>query len=201
MQHLRIVSLLLFAMVVFGGVKTAMADVLYSFTTIDVPGALLTFATGINDGGQIVGIFQDALGNDHGFLDSGGSFTTIDVPGAIPGTTFVSGINDSGQIVGSFTSAPGALSHGFLYSGGSFSTIDVPGAIPGTTSVSGINDSGQIVGHTIVSGQGFVATPIPEPSTLPILAGCLVGFAIALRRKSAPGLRKKGRSPNHFHNL
>src|SRR5215467_3687354 len=38
-QHLRIHSLLLFGMVVFGGVETAMADVQYSFTTIDVPGA------------------------------------------------------------------------------------------------------------------------------------------------------------------
>ena len=49
-------------MVVLGGVKTAVADVQYSFTTIDVPGALSTGASGINDSGQIVGTFTDALG-------------------------------------------------------------------------------------------------------------------------------------------
>src|SRR4051794_21794055 len=52
-----------------------------SFTTIEVPGAYLTYANGINDVGQIVGGFADSTGF-HGFLDSGGSFTTIDLPGA-----------------------------------------------------------------------------------------------------------------------
>src|SRR5262245_16614819 len=99
MKRSRIVKLALIGMVVFGGVKTAVADVLYSFTPIDVPGATSTVAQGINDSGQIVGQFFDALGS-HGFLDSGGSFTTIDVPGAIrPFGTNAFGINGSGQIV------------------------------------------------------------------------------------------------------
>ena len=100
MQHLRIASLLLFGMVVFGGVKTAVADVQYSFTTIDVPGAL-------------------------------------------PGTTSANGINDSGQIVGQYADGAGTY--------------------------------------------GFRATPtvVPEPRTLPLVAACLIGLAIALRRKSA----------------
>jgi quercetin dioxygenase-like cupin family protein len=38
-----------------------------SFTPIDVPGSSFTYVTGINDGGQIVGFFQDASGT-HGFL-------------------------------------------------------------------------------------------------------------------------------------
>ena len=42
----------------------------------------LTEASGINDAGQIVGIFSDSTGDVHGFLDTGGSFTQIDVPGA-----------------------------------------------------------------------------------------------------------------------
>jgi len=33
----------------------------FNFTQIDVPGEVDTVATGINDAGQIVGIFQDAL--------------------------------------------------------------------------------------------------------------------------------------------
>ena len=82
-------------MVVSGGLETASADTIYSFTTIDVPGASLTEGFGINDSGQIVGDFFDATGS-HGFLDTGGSFTTIDVPGSVTQTR---GINDSGQIV------------------------------------------------------------------------------------------------------
>jgi uncharacterized membrane protein len=90
-------------MVVFGGVKTAVADVQYSFTTIDVPGSVRTGAAGINDSDQIVGSYSDGT-TDHGFLDTAGSFTTIDVPGA--SSTSASGINDSGQIVGGYSDKP-----------------------------------------------------------------------------------------------
>ena len=60
MKNSRIVTLATFAMVVFGGVETAFASMLYSFTTIDVPGAscCTTVANGINDSGQIVGWFE-----------------------------------------------------------------------------------------------------------------------------------------------
>ena len=37
------------------------------FTPIDVPGATLTFASGINPRGDIVGLYSDATGT-HGFL-------------------------------------------------------------------------------------------------------------------------------------
>jgi probable HAF family extracellular repeat protein len=41
--------------------------------------ARLTEAIGINDQGQIVGTFNDAVGS-HGFLDTDGTFTTIGLP-------------------------------------------------------------------------------------------------------------------------
>jgi hypothetical protein len=50
MQHLRIATVLLFGIVAFGGVETAWADVVYSFTTFDPPGSVVTNANGINDG-------------------------------------------------------------------------------------------------------------------------------------------------------
>jgi uncharacterized membrane protein len=111
----------------------------YTFTPIDVPGAVRTVAFGINGAGQIVGTFADNTGN-HGFLDTGGSFTQIDVPGAT--LTEASGINSAGQIVGTFVDNTGT--HGFLDTGGSFTQIDVPGA--SYTDAGGINDAGQIVG-------------------------------------------------------
>ncbi len=134
------------------GVFSPAMAVNYSFTTIDVPGAVETNAFGINNSGQIVGEFT-ASSRAHGFLLSGGAFTTIDVPGAINTQAF--GINDSGQIAGESDS-----SHGFLLSGGAFTTIDVPGAT--LTQAFKINNSGQIAGRfqagTTVF-HGFLATP------------------------------------------
>jgi probable HAF family extracellular repeat protein len=142
------------------------------FTLIDFPGATATNATGINNAGQIVGVFSTASVSQTGFLDSGGVFTTIEVPGAT--STWATGINDAGQIVGIFSNGSGE--HGFLDTDGVFTVIDFPGAT-GTSAVSipfGINDAGQIVGNFSVGGvvHGFVATPVPEPSSL-----FLVGFA------------------------
>src|SRR5437016_819095 len=74
----------------------------YTFTQIDVPGASLTRAQGINDAGQIVGTFSNSPGVEHGFLDTGGIFTQIDVPFAGTLNTFPSGINNAGRIVGEF---------------------------------------------------------------------------------------------------
>jgi uncharacterized membrane protein len=166
-------------------------------TTINVPGAVpgSTEATGINDKGQIVGIYQVATGSMPfvGFVDVGGIFTTLTPP---PGASFAAfpgllslGINDSGQIVGSMSGLIPSLmppaSSGFVYSGGVFTPVFDPNATSfGDTSASGINDNGQIVGlfeignsnGTLVGDFGFVATcatpavgctsPIP-PSSIP----------------------------------
>jgi probable HAF family extracellular repeat protein len=97
----------------------------YTFASFDVPGAASTYATGINNGGQIVGPFWDNVGS-HGFLlDIDGSFTAIDAPGSRG--TYPSSINDAGQIVGEFDDSS-LVSHGFVYSDGSLTPFDVPGA-------------------------------------------------------------------------
>jgi hypothetical protein len=53
-----------------------------------------------------------------------------------------------------------------------------PGAT--LTRLLSINDSGQIVGGT--GAHGFLATPIPEPSSLPLLVACLIGLTVVLQR-------------------
>jgi uncharacterized membrane protein len=129
----------------------------FTFTTIDVPGATLTNAIGINAHGQIVGGFADAGGAFHGFLLDGGTFTTIDVPGATFTAAF--GINNRGQISGFYVDVSGT-EHGFLLDKGIFATIDVPGAM--STSALAMNARGQIVGIFADAGgtvHGFVATP------------------------------------------
>lgn len=53
----------------------------FSFTTIDAPGD--TAVQGITDAGQIVGNFEDAGGNAHGFVRTPtGAIITINVAGA-----------------------------------------------------------------------------------------------------------------------
>ena len=135
----------------------------FNFSSIDVPCsncpngiARRTAIGGINPGGDIVGVYTDAVGKSNGFLLSGGQFTTIDVPGSLVGSTgtlptVARGISPSGEIVGQFTapvnsSAPvdspaycpalgsTACIKGFLYRHGQFSAVlfpGHPGAIPG----------------------------------------------------------------------
>src|SRR5918997_1075088 len=61
---LSIVAFLVIAPMAAGSSANA---VTFSFTQIDVPGADETAAHGINDAGQIVGLFSDSTGT-HGFL-------------------------------------------------------------------------------------------------------------------------------------
>jgi probable HAF family extracellular repeat protein len=83
-----------------------------SYATLNDPlGVDGTFATGINDKGQIVGYYFDNRHNEHGFLYSGGVYTTIDDP--LGSGTYATGINDEGQIVGYYIVGNG-VEHGFL---------------------------------------------------------------------------------------
>jgi probable HAF family extracellular repeat protein len=99
------------------------------FTTIDVPGAVLTNAQGINHQGDIVGAYTDAAGQQHGFLRSGGQYRTIDYPNGH--AVVARGINDAGDIVGSYQrpgETGGVPSHGFLLTRRSgLRAVDYPG--------------------------------------------------------------------------
>jgi len=99
------------------------------FTTLDVPGAVITNAQGINAQGDVVGAYTDAAGQQHGFLWSGGRYRTIDVPDAR--ITAARGINDSGDIVGTYqrqVETSGVPNHGFLLTRrGSLLAVDYPG--------------------------------------------------------------------------
>src|SRR5438132_1289828 len=101
----RTVYILLCSLLLGGAWLSPAKGASFTFTTIDVPGALETLAYGINDAGQIVG---KSLGQ--GFLKDGANFITFNVPGA--GTTQAYGINNAGQVVGVFHD--GSTYHGFL---------------------------------------------------------------------------------------
>jgi probable HAF family extracellular repeat protein len=136
-------------------------------TTLDVPGSIFTVANGINTSGQIVGAYQEGPnGRMYGFLLSEGSYASLEVPGST--ATSANDINGLGQVVGGYTDTNGR-EHGFVLSGGTYVTFDVPGST--LTSVNGINNFGQIVGIYQIGGRqyGYLATPVPEPSTLVLL--------------------------------
>jgi probable HAF family extracellular repeat protein len=114
-----------------------------TFTTIDVPGAgLLSEANGINDAGEIVGIWG-LLTEEHGYVLNKGTFTTTDFPGAV--LTFFANIDNRGDVVGGYLDSAG-IEHGLLFSDGILTTIDFPDAVSFTTA-SDINSAGQIVGN------------------------------------------------------
>ena len=117
------------------------------FSTIDLPGAVETDPSGINDRGEIVGAIDDTQGATHGFFrDRKGRFTVIDVPGAAPFTSLF-GINNRGEIVGQHLHPSGTVP-GFLLSRAVFTTIDPPGDELATI-VADINDRGQKVGSAL----------------------------------------------------
>ncbi|MBY0474538.1 MAG: PEP-CTERM sorting domain-containing protein [Nitrosomonas sp.] len=63
--------------------------------------------------------------------------------------------------------------------------MDVPGA--SYTSAQGINNTGQIVGNfqDSTTAHGFLASPIPEPKSLPLFGFGLATLAVIRRRKGA----------------
>jgi uncharacterized membrane protein len=81
------------------------------FTAINYPGPGVTYtaAYDINNSGQVVGAYNDAMGT-HGYLLTNSDYITIDYPGAT--LTIANGINDKGQIVGWYKDVSG--SHSFL---------------------------------------------------------------------------------------
>jgi probable HAF family extracellular repeat protein len=64
-----------------------------------VPRASLTFPLGINNRGQVVGMYRDADQVAHGFLFDDGAITTIDHPLAASDSR-VQDLSDRGQLVG-----------------------------------------------------------------------------------------------------
>jgi probable HAF family extracellular repeat protein len=159
--------------------------------SIKVPGASTTEAMGINNLGDIVGSWEDAVTRKrYGFLLSGGVYTPIDIPGAV--LTVANDINDAGDIVGTYYEPADAgelfgASHGYLLSAdGQLTTITVPGQR--VTWAFGINNQGQIVGgysewsgDQVLGVHGFMLdtgtfTPVDFPVPTP-RAHILVTYA------------------------
>ena len=130
------------------GAASAPAQTSYTVTDLGTLGGSFSVASGINNGGQVVGFSPLSDGApSHAFLYSGSQMRDL---GTLGGSqSFASGINNRGQIVGGF-SVSSVATHAFLYSGGQMRDL---GTLGGSFSVAnGINNGGQVVGQSSLSG-------------------------------------------------
>jgi hypothetical protein len=98
------------------------------FTPVNFPKSNGTQATGINDKGEVVGLYFDSANLTHGFSKIGTKYTSISVKG---GTNTVAwGVNNAGQITVYTTNSAGTFDS-YLMTGTKLKKIDNPGA--GTT--------------------------------------------------------------------
>jgi probable HAF family extracellular repeat protein len=138
------------------------------FTTFDGPrGALGASITGINDRGDMVGMYITADGV-RGFVLRDGSYTTFGALGQP--LVLLPDINNRGRIAGTATDLV-TEAHGFLLARGvkgPVTRIDVPRA--SDTFVFGLDDRGRLVGVAgdLEAVQGARAADRPPLDTLPL---------------------------------
>ena len=148
-------------------------DFSFVFTdSVQVPGTpFASFATGISDRGQVVGIYFDQATAIHGFLYDGGVYSSLDFPGAIAteALAITSDDDDRTIIAGVYISSDG-LAHGFILKNNQYRRVDAPFA--DNMVITGINRKQELVGYytspgfTIVNGfRGTMnhLTPVPLP--------------------------------------
>jgi len=130
-------------------------------------------ATGVNDLGQIVGIYSDSSGVEHGYELNGAKFTTLDVPFAGATGTYSLAINDSGEVVGCWTDSDGN-DHGFTLLAGAYTSFDYPGG-PQTCAY-GVNNAGDIVGE-FAYGSFLLSGGTYSPLAFP---GAVLTYAVGI---------------------
>jgi probable HAF family extracellular repeat protein len=146
MRPLHIVSALAFGCALAASLPVQ-ARPKVAYTVVPLGAGSGSYATAINQYGQIAGRLIPARGGYRAFLYSAGALTEL---AALPGDTdsLAAGINQRGEVVGS-SFALMKPSRAFLYSG---STMRDLGSLPGggVTMAKDINDAGHIVGSSVL---------------------------------------------------
>ncbi|MBN1345420.1 MAG: DUF3466 family protein [Phycisphaerae bacterium] len=166
-----------------GGSSLPMHAFLYdngTFTDLGTLGQSSSYATAVNNLGQVVG--SSWVGDSwHVFLHDDGVMTDL---GGLEGWHYLEphAINDAGQIVGTANDDYFSLFEALFWEDGVMYLLDdllPPDSGWDLLYASDINESGQIVGWGINPdgiGRGFLMTPVPEPATLFVVAlGALLG--------------------------
>ena len=138
----QIVAVAVAALLSFTG-RSALGEILYTVTDLGTLGGSNSYATGINNSGQVVGYADTSSGSTHAFLYSNGTMADL---GTLSGasSSYGLGTNNNGQVVG-YTYAANGSYRAFLYSNGTMADL---GTLPGGSWswATGINDNGQVVG-------------------------------------------------------
>ena len=116
---------------------------------IDYPGAVFTSASGIDDHGDVAGIYNSDSGSVHGFVRlSNGHFSGPIIDPSDPVKfTEITGMNNRKMFCGFYSSGS------FLLSGGLFTDLT---AGTHSTTVLGLNDTGDFCGYTSGPDSSFV---------------------------------------------
>ena len=150
-----------------------------------LPGGKFCAATDISSNGLIAGYSDTAGGAKHAFVYNGSTMTDLGTLNG--GDSSPWGINSSGQVVG--WSSGGERP--FLYDGSTM--LDLNSLLDSSSTgwtiqrASDINDKGQIAANAVIGAgvlHAVLLTPVPEPSTLVLLAGGTIGLlGYAWRRR------------------
>ncbi len=119
-----------------------------------LPGQFTSFATGINDGGRVVGYGANLQGQFQGFVVAAGSHTPTALTGFTPlGATEAFAISNSGLIVGSAALSNGAW-HAMATTGPGSTAVDLGTLAGGSSSYAlAVSENGSyIVGYGDVAG-------------------------------------------------
>ncbi|HZQ22796.1 MAG TPA: hypothetical protein VFA89_08340 [Terriglobales bacterium] len=166
------------------------------YRTVDIPGAIGTVATAINDNDEVAGYYFTNNTN-HGFTDIGGTLVTVDYPGSR--LTQIWGINNNGQISGLYSGGDcPQINCGFVAQSSTFTQIMHPGGLE--TDVFGINDAGTVVGFfsNFSEAHGFqewggiftnIDVPEADPGTTLVKGINATGELVGIYTKTIPNTR------------
>jgi probable HAF family extracellular repeat protein len=149
-------------------------------TELGTLGGAYSYARGISNIGQVVGLFVTAAGDWHAFITGPNGMGMTDL-GTLGGDfSYVYAINDAGQVVGNSATAAGE-GHAFITGPNGMGMTDLNSLVewPAGIALANAIDINNV-------GQVLVNATIPEPQSYALmLAGLmLVGFMV--RRKSLP---------------
>jgi len=136
-------------------------DYLHDFD-LNVQGYLRNSPRGItDDNNTVAGLFDDANGVEHGFIQTGQTLQVVDYPNNNPAGTVLEDINNAGVATGQWTDSGGSP-HAFLLdtSTGAITDLD-PGDGSTFQQVWGINDQGLATLSTS-AGQSYVYCPLAD---------------------------------------
>jgi hypothetical protein len=157
------------------------------FKPLNVCSTCSTLPFGINDRGQVTGVYFDAAGKGRGFLKTGNHYDLIDIPGA----QFVEAqrANNGGYVLGDYVAADGLGRPWVRRPDGK---LDLKPGFPGATFTGAIyiTDSGLILGYATKDpaqavgyfGYFLDGTTYSQPFSYPG-ANVLSTYPVALNRK------------------